>query len=525
MGLKMAGQVRHLKVKGGRFYARIAVPKKVQAVLGKSELVAPIGGDRRAAMKALPGAVAILQRQIATAESKLEDSDLPALIDRLTLTAAMKQHYRAELALDDAERPIPPEVRDFMALSRSVYAERLRKAVTGQLDAEELEALTGYAADALSAAGNAPAVPRERLLTALAEVQLDALAAMEGRDEGRVRPVEPTSPLLTQPEPSNDAPPVPLAQLFNDYITSRQRLGKHKDGARSWSNAFSDLRAFVGHADARRITKKNLIDWRDNLLKGGKSPKTVANVHLAAVRAVFRWAHDNDRLPTNEAASVRQEVPKRQRSREKGYNDKEALVVLNAAVNYMPPVTDNPANRESAAITAAKRWLPVLGAFTGARPAELAQIRKQDIRNENDRWIVRISPDAGSVKAGDFRDVPLHSQLVELGFVSFVESAKAGPLFHNGTKPERYLASARGTAGRLSVWLQEQKLVPEGVQPSHGWRHRFKTIARDIGADPRVTDAIQGHAAKTAGDDYGDVSITAKARVIDALPSYNITKP
>lgn len=519
----MAGQVRYLKVKGGRFYARIAVPKVVQAVLGKTSLITPIGSDRREAMRRLPGAVAQFQRQIAAAKQEIDTGDLPVLIDRLTLTAAMKQHYRAELAADDAERPLSPEVRTFMELSRSIYAERLRKAVAGQLDGEELEALTGYAADALSAAGNAPAVTRDRLLTALAEVQLDALAAMEGRDAGKVRTVEPQSPLLTQPEPGNDQPPVPILPLFRAYIASRQTLGKHKDGARAWENAIADLVAFVGHTDARRITKRNLIDWRDHVLQSGKSPKTVSNVHLAAVRALFRWAHENDRLPTNEAEGVRQEVPKVQRSRERGYTDKEALVVLKAAVAYQPAETDNPANRESAAITAAKRWLPVLGAFTGARPAELAQLRKQDVRQEDGRWIIRITPDAGSVKAGGYRDVPLHRQIVALGFPAFVAASKDGPLFHNGKRPERYLASAQGTAGRLSVWLQAQSLVPEGVQPSHGWRHRFKTVTREIGVDPRIADAIQGHAARTAGENYGDVSLKAKLRVIDQLPEYELT--
>ncbi|WP_323717211.1 DUF6538 domain-containing protein [Paracoccus aminovorans] len=65
----MAGQVRHLKVKGGRFYARLAVPAHLRPILGKTELVASLGGERRAAMKALPAAVATLRRQIATAEA------------------------------------------------------------------------------------------------------------------------------------------------------------------------------------------------------------------------------------------------------------------------------------------------------------------------------------------------------------------------------------------------------------------------------------------------------------------------
>ena len=127
------------------------------------------------------------------------------------------------------------------------------------------------------------------------------------------------------------------------------------------------------------------------------------------------------------------------------------------------------------------------------------------------------------MKAGGYRDVPLHRQIVALGFPAFVAASKDGPLFHNGKRPERYLASAQGTAGRLSVWLQAQSLVPEGVQPSHGWRHRFKTVTREIGVDPRIADAIQGHAARTAGENYGDVSLKAKLRVIDQLPEYELT--
>lgn len=73
---------------------------------------------------------------------------------------------------------------------------------------------------------------------------------------------------------------------------------------------------------------------------------------------------------------------------------------------------------------------------------------------------------------------------------------------------------------QVGSWLKETGVVPDGVQPNYAWRHRFKTQARDIGADIRVVDAIQGHAGRAASDGYGDVSLTAKMRVIDALPDY-----
>jgi hypothetical protein len=60
------------------------------------------------------------------------------------------------------------------------------------------------------------------------------------------------------------------------------------------------------------------------------------------------------------------------------------------------------------------------------------------------------------------------------------------------------------------------------VQPNHGWRHRLKTQGRDLGIDARVLDAIQGHAPRTAGEDYGDVSLKAKAAAIERLPRYSL---
>lgn len=51
----------------------------------------------------------------------------------------------------------------------------------------------------------------------------------------------------------------------------------------------------------------------------------------------------------------------------------------------------------------------------------------------------------------------------------------------------------------------------------------FKTLGRELGVSDRAIDAIQGHAARNAGDGYCDFTIIAKARVIDALPDYDLT--
>jgi integrase len=259
--------------------------------------------------------------------------------------------------------------------------------------------------------------------------------------------------------------------------------------------------------------------------------KTVADKHLAAVRALLRWAFDNARLPTNEAEKVIQKVPKKGKSREVGYTLREATRILTVSLAYQPAQAAKSANRESVHITAAKKWIPLLCAFTGARVTELGQLRKEDFRMEVKRWVIRITPDAGSVKSDEYRDVPLHRQVIALGFIDFVNAAADGPLFHGAKvqkgesaeqSRQRFKRNARTTSGRISEWLHELNLVPNGVQPSHGWRHKFKTQGLELGVSNRVLDCIQGHAEPGSGSDYGDVTITAMLHVIDAMPDYDL---
>jgi len=63
----MAGKVRHLLNRGGRYDARLVVPAALRPFLNnKSELRMPLGADRRAALQKLPAAVLSLRLQIGT---------------------------------------------------------------------------------------------------------------------------------------------------------------------------------------------------------------------------------------------------------------------------------------------------------------------------------------------------------------------------------------------------------------------------------------------------------------------------
>jgi len=118
----MAGKRRHWKEKNGRFWARIAVPKNLQAIFGKSELIEPLGGDLRAADRNHAGAVARLQAQIAKASRTVETDEVafePVLIGReITLADhehAAWTHYSITIEDDEQKRAAMPTPVEFDA--------------------------------------------------------------------------------------------------------------------------------------------------------------------------------------------------------------------------------------------------------------------------------------------------------------------------------------------------------------------------------------------------------------------------
>lgn len=521
----MTGRVRNLLNRDGRYFARLVVPKELRPYMdGKTELRTALGPDYRTALKTLPGAVAALQHRIALGERRaVAAGERSITIGRYPLSPPQiaSRDYQALLAFDAEIRAHYHQYAGFEVDYEK--GRRLRDGYAGKLSDDELQQLVGDRIERFKSLGNHAAamgsVEWRLIAQALCVSTYEAMARQDERNDGDFTG-NPSHPLLTAAQPAeDDRQPVPLKGLLTDYLDERAADGKGGEARRRWTPVFANLSKFIRHNDARKLTKRNLLDWKDASLRTLAS-KTVSDVYLASVRTVLKWAVNNDRLETNVAENVRIKVSKKQRSREQGFTLDEAVEVLKVARDHQPKHSANPQTREAPETTAAKRWSPILCAHTGARIAEITQLRKQDFRYENDVPVVRIRPDAGSVKAGNYRDVPLHQQLIELGFMDFVSRAADGPLFYPASKKKDGTLPARTVAGRVSDWLQDKNVIPEGVSPSHGWRHRFKTVGREIGVADRTLDAIQGHAGRTSGDDYGDVTIAARASAIARMPRY-----
>jgi integrase len=139
-------------------------------------------------------------------------------------------------------------------------------------------------------------------------------------------------------------------------------------------------------------------------------------------------------------------------------------------------------------------------------------------------WTLTITPEAGTVKDKQAREVPLHLHLIDLGFVDFVNDAPTGYLFVRPSKDGEVIGPMRGAKNRVREFVRGV-VKDKDVAPNHGWRHRLKTVGREVGIEERVLDAICGHAPGTVGGGYGDVTLKTKAAAIVRLPRYEVTPP
>ena len=153
-------------------------------------------------------------------------------------------------------------------------------------------------------------------------------------------------------------------------------------------------------------------------------------------------------------------------------------------------------------------WLPHLGLFTGARVNELCQLNPQiDIRQDprSEVWYLDITDDSKghesiskSVKTGGSkRKLPIHPKLIELGFLDYVEAAKArgDTLLFQAFPPSVGRASPKAREW-FSHFLEEIGLRDETPNARIVGMHAFRStlLNRAMVLGVVNAEAITGHA-------------------------------
>lgn len=181
---------------------------------------------------------------------------------------------------------------------------------------------------------------------------------------------------------------------------------------------------------------------------------------------------------------------------------------------------------------AARRWVPWLCAYTGARAGEVTQLRGKDVAKHGNIWAIQITPEAGTVKTSKPRTVPLHEHLIAQGFIKFARAKGDEPLFYNTTSRSKVTKvdptnpprpRSVKTRERLADWVRNDVgITDKAIRPNHAWRHTFKRRAARAGIDAGIRDAICGHSPRTVADIYETPTLEDMVEALKRFPRYGV---
>jgi hypothetical protein len=229
-----------------------------------------------------------------------------------------------------------------------------------------------------------------------------AVAVLERRAKGDYSP-DPTPQSF--PEWRTSEPPADNSldpwQLWQAFVLATS-LAENTVGR--WQGVFRKMKADFPGRGAGSLTNDEAQTWITGLVGEERTADTVKAVWLTATRRVFSWGVKNKRITTNPFKDVSLEKPKRITTRHKWFRQDEIALILNATLEYTNPQT---------ATERARRWVPWLLAYTGARAGEITQLRGSDVEEHDGVLALKLTPEAGTIKTGEARWAPIHEHLVD----------------------------------------------------------------------------------------------------------------
>lgn len=314
-----------------------------------------------------------------------------------------------------------------------------------------------------------------------------------------------------------------LSKLWERYKTERQLPPKTE------SDFWTYVRRFVevnGDLALKSITKAHVRVFKDAMLKlpvrpnklmqtltvpeiiellDGKddvprlSTRTINDKALGAISAVLSYGVENGYLEDNPAKGIKAVGPKDLKPARVPYSIEDLKVIFSSAVF-------SAGARPRGGAGEAAKWLPLLAAFTGARLEELGRLEVSDIGTEEEvphLFIQTRGEGRGLKNRHSRRKVPLHPELIRLGFLDYVDDCRKTS--NVALFPDLKSNRTEVTAAFSKWWGRYSRSlgIDEPQKVFHSFRHLVKRSLRDAGVDKTLRDALQGHAVADVAESYG----------------------
>jgi hypothetical protein len=318
----------------------------------------------------------------------------------------------------------------------------------------------------------------------------------------------------------------PLSTVVDRWAAEQKPKERTVKRTRNIVERFEEVN---GKLTVEAVTKHHVIAFKDALIDQGSTAANI-NVMIPMLGTVLIYAVDKLHLiDVNPAARIRVADKRKAKEKRRAFEEHELQAI------FASPVFAQDRRPEAGGGEAAY-WLPLLSLYTGGRQTELGQLHPDDVvqeayRDAGDKpqkaWVIRIVENAERgqwVKnEGSERRVPVHADLIALGFIKFVEQAKR-------EKRERIFPAIEPNSvgelmGNWSKWFGRYRRKECGLKgkdtPFHSFRHTFKHYMRLAAVPSEVHNELTGHETGDVADSYGGLSYPLRP-LVEGMEKYRV---
>jgi integrase len=310
--------------------------------------------------------------------------------------------------------------------------------------------------------------------------ELERLRENEGRIVARLKLLRKVSPATSE---------YSLDELFKLWVKVREPKTTRKQVA-----IIRLFKKVVGDVDYRTVTQTDSTKFRDHLDTMGIIKPTQHN-YLAVMKALFSAAVSANKIPSNPIFGVRVHGNPRHmfvEGKKLPFTGAEERLILEKAAE-----TKFGGERHGDVM-----WILLLLIWTGARPREIAQLRKPDVYVESGVPLIHIREDYQfqSVKTSRARKVPLHSAVAD--FVTYANKASDDFVFGSFSH-DKNNGRCAWVVNNFGKFLRETCGITEPKKTLYSFRHRFIDATRDAGMSTEMSKALVGHRTGDVHGNYG----------------------
>ena len=491
--------MRYLRKRRGRWLVQVAVPKDLRDRFGKANIERYLGTSSEAEAKRLKHAAV---------------ADILASFERASDGGPIRPDELKSQAEAELRRAYDTLAADFLDthdrlpdLAREV-AEDAADLIGASFETNRFlgKPTTEYAEEVIDRIG---AEKSEASVAALSQAILKAQAAAIAMLQRGIEPPSVKGQLVRRNR-HGTAPKI--SEAANAFIAERQRDKTARLTAQTANQMQATFRLFTDHtgnAPLDSINREDAVSFLDTIADlhphygrrpgaashslqellakyaagngDGLSNKTL-NRHQSALKTLFRWARRR--------GMAEGENPFADLARTKARQSEVTWLPFTIAeLNQLFDGADFEVSPAKHTLSTARPWIMALSMFSGMRQGEICELEAEDVQRQDGVWYFDVT--VAKSEAG-VRRVPVHSELIRLGFLDYVKAKGSGPLFPGLTRGGPDKKRGHTLAKRFPAYRREKGVERERIA-FHSFRKNFVRALELAMVDRDRAALVVGH--------------------------------